>query len=194
MRVNFFGFKRGINHMAKDGTARGGPRIGAGGKPQNKKKMELMNTSFDDVADFVAPDEIIGVDVPPIKEFMKAKQKNGKDLYAEEIFKTTYVWLKKKGCEKLVSNQVIEQYAMAVSRWIQCEEAISEYGFLAKHPTTGNAIASPYVQMSQSYMKQITQIWYQIYQVIRDKGNADEDEMDEQDIMMARLLNMKREN
>ena len=83
---------------------------------------------------------------------------------------------------------------MAVSRWIQCEEAISEYGFLAKHPTTGNAIASPYVQMSQSYMKQITQIWYQIYQVIRDKGNADVDEMDEQDIMMARLLNMKREN
>ena len=43
-------------------------------------------------------------------------------------------------------------------------------------------------------MKQITQIWYQIYQVIRDKGNADVDEMDEQDIMMARLLNMKREN
>ena len=179
--------------MAKDGTARGGPRIGAGGKPQSKNKIDLMTTSFNDVANFVAPDEIEGVDVPPIKEFMKAKQKNGKDLCAEDVFKTTYVWLKKKGCEKLVSNQVIEQYAMAVSRWIQCEDAISEYGFLAKHPTTGNAIASPYVQMSQSYMKQITQIWYQIYQVIRDQGNADADEMDEQDIMMARLLNMKRE-
>ena len=33
---------------------------------------------------------------------------------------------------------------MSVSRWIQCEEAISEFGMLAKHPTTGNAIASPY--------------------------------------------------
>ena len=78
--------------MAKDGTARGGPRIGAGGKPQSKNKIDLMTTSFNDVANFVAPDEIEGVDVPPIKEFMKAKQKNGKDLCAEDVFKTTYVW------------------------------------------------------------------------------------------------------
>ena len=33
---------------------------------------------------------------------------------------------------------------MAISRWIQCEECITKYGFLAKHPTTGNAIPSPY--------------------------------------------------
>ncbi len=38
-------------------------------------------------------------------------------------------------------------------RWIQCEECITEYGFLAKHPTTGNAIPSPYVSMSQSFSK-----------------------------------------
>ena len=62
-----------------------------------------------------------------------------------------------------------EQYAVSVSRWIQCEECISEYGFLAKHPTTGNAIASPYVSMSQQYMKQVNQIWYQIYQVVKEK-------------------------
>ena len=48
---------------------------------------------------------------------------------------------------------MVEQYAMSVSRWIQCEEIVSSTGFLAKHPTTGAAIASPYVSMSQSYMK-----------------------------------------
>ena len=92
--------------------------------------------------------------------YLTAPQKNGKDLCAAEVFKEIYSWLKGRGCEKLVSRQLIEQYAMSVSRWVQCEEAISAYGFLAKHPTTGNAIASPYVSMSQQFMKQSNQIWY----------------------------------
>ena len=29
---------------------------------------------------------------------------------------------------------------MSAARRIQCEEAVTEYGFLAKHPTTGSAI------------------------------------------------------
>ena len=98
--------------MAKDGTARGGARIGSGKKPTNKKKVEVLTTTFDDVSDFITPDEIEGVEVPPIKDYLKAKQKNGKDLYAEDIFKTTYLWLKKRGCENLVGNQLIEQYAI----------------------------------------------------------------------------------
>ena len=56
---------------------------------------------------------------------------------------------------------------MSFARWIQCEEAISEYGFLAKHPTTGQAITSPYVSMSQSYMKQATQQWSLIYEIVK---------------------------
>ena len=75
------------------------------------------------------PAEIEGFEMPPIKEFLKAKQKNGKDLCAEDVFKNTYKWLVERGCEKLVSFQLIEQYAMSVSRWIQCEEAISELPF-----------------------------------------------------------------
>lgn len=178
--------------MAKDGTARGGARIGSGKKPTNKNKVKVLTTTFDDMSDFVTPDEIEGVDVPPIKDYLKAKQKNGKDLYAEDIFKTTYLWLKKRGCENLVGNQLIEQYAMSVSRWIQCEEAISEYGMLAKHPTTGNAIASPYVSMSQAYMKQVNQIWYQIYSIIQDNGSAEIDELDPQDLMMEKLLKARK--
>lgn len=50
---------------------------------------------------------------------------------------------------------------------------ISEFGFLAKHPTTGNAIASPYVSMSQAYMKQVNQIWYQIFQVVKENCSSD---------------------
>lgn len=81
---------------------------------------------------------------------------------------------------------------MSVSRWIQCEEAISEYGMLARHPTTGNAIASPYVSMSQAYMKQVNQIWYQIYSIIQDNGSAEIDELDPQDLMMEKLLKARK--
>ena len=178
--------------MAKDGTARGGARIGSGKKPIKKNKVEVLNTTFYYMAEFETPDEIEGVDVPPIKDYLKAKQKNGRDFYAEDIFKTTYLWLKKRGVEKLVGNQLIEQYAMSVSRWIQCEEAISEFGMLAKHPTTGNAIASPYVSMSQAYMKQVNQIWYQIYSIIQDNGSAEIDELDPQDLMMEKLLKARK--
>jgi hypothetical protein len=178
--------------MAKDGTARGGARVGSGRKPTKGKKKELLTATFDDIEDFVAPDEIEGVYVPPIKEYLKAKQKNGKDFFAEDIYKTTYLWLKKRGCENLVSHQLIEHYAMSVSRWIQCEEAISEFGFLAKHPTTGNAIASPYVQMSQAYMKQITQVWYQIYQVVRENCSVEFKGATPHDDMMERLLSARR--
>ena len=91
----------------------------------------------------------------------------------------------------LVNNQLIEQYAMSVSRWIQCEECISEYGFLAKHPTTSAAIASPYVAMSRDYMKQVNQCWYQIYQIVR-KLLCGFGGRSPQDDLMERLLSARK--
>lgn len=40
--------------MAKDGTARGGARVGSGKKPTKRRKVELLNTAFTDIADFTA--------------------------------------------------------------------------------------------------------------------------------------------
>ena len=100
--------------------------------------------------------------------------------------------MRDKGCEKLVSPQLLEQYAMSVSRWIQCEEAISEFGFLAKHPTTGNAIASPYVSMSQSFMKQVNQVWFQIFQVVKENSSVGYGGANPQDDLMERLLKARK--
>ena len=127
-------------------------------------------------------------------KLIKAAQKNGKDLCAEEVYRDTWAWLKARGCEMLVNNQLIEQYAMSVSRWIQCEEAISEYGFLAKHPTTGNAIASPYVAMSRDYMKQVNQVWYQIYQIVKENCAVEFGGRSPQDDLMERLLTARKGN
>lgn len=177
--------------MAKDGTMRGGARPGTGPKP--KKLVEKIQEGKADGAMVLpAPAEFTGADVPPVKEYMKAAQKNGKGMCAEEVFQDTYKWLKERGCEKLVNTQLVEQYAMSVSRWIQCEECISEYGFLAKHPTTGNAIASPYVSMSRDYMKQVNAAWYQIYQVVRDNCSVEWGGASPQDDLMERLLSARK--
>ena len=188
--------KRGVG-MAKDGTARGGARIGSGRKSKaitekimrgnpGKRKLEVL-----DLPETV---DLDGAEVPPIKEYMTMQQKDGKKLCADEIYTETWLWLKERGCEKLVNSQLIEQYAMSVSRWIQCEEAISEYGFLAKHPTTGNAISSPFVAMSQQYMKQVNQTWYQIFQVVKENCASEWHGPTPQDDVMERLLRSRKGN
>ena len=191
-------FKRGIDprpgsevkSVAKDGTNRGGARIGAGRKPKPLTD-KIREGRSDSAMVLPEPASFNGVDVPPVKEYLKARQKNGKSLAAAQIFEEVYLWLKERGCECLVSRQLIEQYAMTVSRWIQCEECISEYGFLAKHPTTGNAIASPYVSMSSQYMKQSNQIWYQIYQVVKENCSTPYTGTPHDD-MMERLLQSRK--
>ena len=130
--------------MAKDGTNRGGARVGAGRKPKALvEKIKDGDTA--QVIELPAPPTFEGVDVPPIKEYLKAKQKMGKDLCAEEVYKETWLWLKERGCEKLVNQQLIEQYAMSVSRWIQCEQCrvrifskASDYGKCNCQPIRGN--------------------------------------------------------
>lgn len=180
--------------MAKDGTNRGGARPGTGPKrkPLAEKIQDgtAINTRIIPT-DLPAPGELASANVPPVKEYMKAIQKNGTTLCAEEVFNETWLWLKSKGCENLVSKQMVEQYAMSVARWIQCEEAISEFGYLAKHPTTGNAIASPFVSMSRDYKKQVNADWYQIFQVVRENCSVRYGETNPQDDVMERLLRMK---
>ncbi len=140
----------------------GGARIGAGQKKKalserivegNPGKRKLTVMEFTDTAD------LQGEKMPPPRDYLAARQKNGKELLAVEVYERTWTWLHERGCAHLIPAQILEQYAMAISRWIQCEECITEYGFLAKHPTTGNAIPSPYVSMSQSEVYERTWTW-----------------------------------
>ncbi len=126
------------------------------------------------------------------REYLAARQKNGKELLAVEAYERTWTWLNERGCTHLIPAQILEQYAMAISRWIQCEECITEYGFLAKHPTTGNAIPSPYVSMSQSFSKQANNLWYQIYQVVRENCSTEYKGATPHDDMMEKLLTARR--
>lgn len=179
--------------MAKDGTNRGGHRFNPGGKPR-KPLIEKIEDGDLNASVITLPDtvELSGEDMPPVKSYMKANQRDGKPFFAEEIYRDTWNWLKARGVTRVINVQLVEEYAMAVARWIQTEEAISEFGLLAKHPTTKAAIASPYVSMSQQYMKTVNQLWYQIYTIVKDNCETSYSGPTPQDDAMERLLRARK--
>ena len=177
--------------MAKDGTMRGGARPGTG--PKRKPLADkIMDGTAETATVLQQPDALVGEEMPPVKEFMTMMQKNGETLCAKDVYTETWNWLKERGCEKLVNPVLLQQYAMSVARWIAVEVFISETGYLARHPTTGNAIASPYVSMSRDYMKQVNQIWFQIYQVVRENCSVEFGSTSPQDNLMERLLSARK--
>ena len=183
--------------MAKDGTNRGGRRVRAGDKPQpladkitSGKAAKILEApklqpeSMLEAEELEDAADLYGEDMPAPSDYLSARQKDGKPLGAGDLFKETWKWLKDRGCEKFVNPRLIEAYAQAFTRYIQCEEAISTYGLLGKHPTTGGAMASPFVQMSQSFQKQANLIWYEIFDIVKQNcttafvGNPQDDIME----------------
>lgn len=181
--------------MAKDGTLRGGRRAGAGAKPtpalekiaEGKDAKILQIASFDP-PDLEAGSDLEGSVIPEPSSYLAAVQRDGNPLGADVIYRDTWAWLKERGCEKLVAPRLIEAYAQNFARFIQCEEAISNFGLLGKHPTTGAAIASPFVAMSQSFSKQANTLWYEIFDVVKANSLVDYSGPTPADNVMERLL------
>ena len=136
-------------------------------------------------ADLRGAADLCGADMPSPSGYLSAQQQEGKALGADEIFRETWLWLKERGCEQLVNPRLIESYAQAFARYIQCEEAVSQYGLLGKHPTTGKACASPFVQMALSFQKQSNMLWYEIFDIVKQNctttfsGSPQEDRMEQ---------------
>ena len=147
---------------------RGGTRQGAGRKPKGiKEKVDANNPGGRRLTVLDIPD-IEGVEMPKPNEILSAQQRDGRDFQAKDIYETTWEWLKRIGCHKAVSPQVIERYAMCAARWIQCEQMTNELGFLSKHPTTGKPIPSPFINIGINYMNQAIRLWNEIYQIVRE--------------------------
>ena len=159
--------------MAKDGTNRGGVRIGAG-KKRKSFEEKILEGKVDKSSALVECDSIeLSKAIPPLKKFMTAKQRNGEKLQTKEIYSEMWNWLVERGCESLIDTQLLEQYAMSVARWRQCEEYISRFGLIGEHPTTGGEMISVYVKMSQDYQKQINQLRYQIYSIVKENSSME---------------------
>jgi hypothetical protein len=145
---------------------------------------EFQPESILEAEDLDVDSDYKGEDIPEPSAYLSARQKDGKALGADALYIETWKWLRDRGCEKFVNPRLIESYAQAFTRYIQCEEAISTYGLLGKHPTTGGAMASPFVQMSQSFLKQANLLWYEIFDIVKQNctiafvGNPQDDIME----------------
>ncbi len=156
--------------MAKDGTNRGGRRVKAGSKPYDltDKISHGMDASVLDITEIESVD-LEGSDMPKPSEYLSATQRDGVPLGADEIYRETWKWLKERHCERLVNPRLLESYSQAFARFIQCEKAVSQYGLIGKHPTTGAAISSPFVTMSVQFQKQANLLW----EFEKSKKNSD---------------------
>ncbi|MBT1017590.1 terminase [Canibacter sp. lx-72] len=172
--------------MARDGTNRGGRRVRAGTKPEpladrladGRTGCVLSVDGPPEPYDFTGSDIddgalLSGVDMPEPSAYLAAQQRDGSPLGADEIYRETWEWLADKGCTQFVSKRLFEAYAQSFARFIQCEKALSDFGLLGKHPTTGAAIASPFVAMSQSFQKQANVLWYEIFDIVKANCTTD---------------------
>lgn len=187
--------------LAKDGTNRGGRRVRVGAKPvpleeklsQESPATRLTTPAKLDVFDLDGADigegaVLAGEAMPEPGAYLSAEQRDGKPLGADLVYRETWVWLDERGCTEFVSKRLIEQYAQTFARYVQCEQAISKFGLPGKHPTTGVAIAPPFVAMSQSFGKQANVYWYEIFDIVRATCTSDYSGTTPGDEAMEQLL------
>ena len=70
--------------MAKDGTNRGGVRVGAGRKRKSLDEKILEGRKVETIT------PVSSDDMPPPKEYLSSVQKNGEKLCAAEIYSETW--------------------------------------------------------------------------------------------------------
>lgn len=160
----------------------GGSRAGAGRKKKAVAE-KIENNIYNKKIEVLKVDsKLVGVNMPEPSKYLSQQTKGASENIGRDVYQRTWLWLKDRGCEMLINPQTIEQYAMCVARWIQAENAVHTFGFLAKHPTTEMPIASPFIKMSQDFLKQSTYLWLQIYQIVKENctealGKEDADPM-----------------
>lgn len=171
-----------------------GPRPGSGGRPKKPLAEKILEGNPGKrkltVLEFERPADLEGEDMPPPKEFLSAVQRDGSALAADDIYKETWKWLCERNCARFVSPALLERYAMSAARWIQCEEAITKYGYLSKN--AGQAVTSPYVTMGQNYMKQTNRLWGEIFAIVRENCSTEYKGASPQDDLMERLLKSRK--
>lgn len=174
--------------MAVNAGGHGGLRPGAGRKPKaaaNKivesgVAAKLVTLTDEDYADTEIDEKS--------KEFLSTEQADGETFRAFDIYLRTHKWLRDYKCDKIVPNELVEQYAVNSARWQQCEDNVSHKGFLGKHPTTGGEIASPYVTLGLQYQKQANTAWAIIYQIVKENSTEDVTHLKSADDEMEQLL------
>jgi len=83
---------------------------------------------------------------------------------ADDIYRETVQWLEKTGCAHLVNADYIFDYAIAKSRWYECERYISRQGFA--YVRDGVLHENPVVDTATKYFKIADRAWGKIWDIV----------------------------
>lgn len=170
----------------------GGARVGAGRKKQSESQKKLYGkTPVKSTGVKLKGAELQGYDCPEPHAYMAMETKNAGENISDQIYEEVYTWLKKRKCVHLVQPQLIEQYALSYARYAQAETAIHQFGMLAKNQSSGNAVPSPFIEISQGYLKQSQNIWLSIYSIVKENCVEYTEDGDANDDIMEKLLTGK---
>ena len=168
---------------------------GQGGKRQNsgRKPKDLKDSVSDGKAKKA---KVLSFQVPIEEEtvqaddYLSAEQVNGEKLKADLIYSETFEWLKARGCAQFVNPRLVESYAEAFARFIQCEREISKGGLVSRRGT-GAECPSPFVTMSLNYQKQANMLWCEIFDIVRQNCSTEYGSLPQED-MMDKLLRERK--
>ncbi len=156
--------------MAKDGTNRGGMRIGAGRPRKSLSEKMLEGSEKNQIK--AGKNQTFSTSpakIPAPSKYLSEKQRDGTKLAAAKIYRETYNWLGRYGCAGEVNQQLVEDYAQATARHIQCERELSRSGMLTRQPD-GAVVASPLVRISLDYLKAAQQLFFQLRRFVEENG------------------------
>ena len=169
----------------------GGKRQGAGRKKKDASTRVLYGTAGkEELPALTVHGDLSGTEMPPPNEYL-TKQTRGAENRGKEIYENLWLWLKERDCHLLINSETLQHYALSLARCEQAENAVHDFGFLAKHPTTGQPIESPYVKIAQKYQKQAQGQWAAIEVNIGERlryYTGSTEYMSERDRMMERIL------
>jgi len=159
------------------GKGSGGARMGSGRKSRSleKKVLDGRSAKFIPMSDF----SDVKCDVPKSDDFMKRKQADGRTLAAQKIYDNTYKWLHSVGCDKLVSQELVQKYSWLYARFMDCEDHISDEGYVVKCEANGGKMINAHQKMSESYSKQADSAWALIYQIVKENATVEFNNMSE---------------
>lgn len=173
---------------------RGGERTGAG-RPKKPIADKILEGNPGKrtlkVIDFPEGNPL--TDIPTSPDYLaEAAKGDGKWPSADKIFTDVASWLERTSCLSLISPEHISDYSLLKARWLECEAMNVKHGLLAKHPVSGQPIASPYVRMGIDYLKAADTAWSKIWAVVSQNSLKDLSAGNPNDDVMERLLSKRK--
>lgn len=116
----------------------------------------------------------------------------------KDVFNETVEWLKNTGCLHLINPQLITEYSIHVTRWLECEDIVSKSLYLMhkdkdtdKKSGKINLEPNPLSDQALRYWKAADTAWKKIWEIVQQ--NSVQLISPTPDVMME-LLNFGRED